>query len=30
MYLPHDSDPDIMYVFGTRAGAPTKPDWYTT
>src|SRR5258705_3737581 len=26
MYLPHD--PDIIYVFATKAGAPTNPDWY--
>jgi deazaflavin-dependent oxidoreductase (nitroreductase family) len=28
MYLPHDTDPDIIYVFATKAGAPTSPDWY--
>jgi deazaflavin-dependent oxidoreductase (nitroreductase family) len=28
MYLPHDTDPDIIYVFATRAGAPANPDWY--
>jgi len=28
MYLPHDTEPDIIYVFATRAGAPTNPDWY--
>ena len=28
MYLPHDSEPDIIYVFATKAGAPTNPDWY--
>ena len=28
MYLPHDTDPDIMYVFATKGGAPTNPDWY--
>jgi len=27
MYLPHDTDPDIIYVFATKAGAPTDPDW---
>ncbi len=27
MYLPHDTEPDIIYVFATRAGAPTNPDW---
>jgi deazaflavin-dependent oxidoreductase (nitroreductase family) len=28
MYLPHDTEPDIIYVFATRAGAPANPDWY--
>jgi deazaflavin-dependent oxidoreductase (nitroreductase family) len=28
MYLPHDPDPDIIYVFATKGGAPTNPDWY--
>jgi deazaflavin-dependent oxidoreductase (nitroreductase family) len=28
MYLPHDSEPDIFYVFATAAGAPINPDWY--
>jgi deazaflavin-dependent oxidoreductase (nitroreductase family) len=28
MYLPHDSERDIIYVFATKAGAPTSPDWY--
>ena len=28
MYLPHDVDEDIIYVFATRGGAPTHPDWY--
>ncbi len=23
MYLPHDTEPDIIYVFATKAGAPT-------
>jgi deazaflavin-dependent oxidoreductase (nitroreductase family) len=27
MYLPHDDD-DNIYVFATKAGAPTNPDWY--
>jgi deazaflavin-dependent oxidoreductase (nitroreductase family) len=27
MYLPHDAD-DNIYVFATKAGAPTNPDWY--
>jgi deazaflavin-dependent oxidoreductase (nitroreductase family) len=28
MYLSHDADPDVIYVFATKAGAPTNPDWY--
>ena len=28
MYLPHDTEPDIIYVFATMGGAPTNPDWY--
>ena len=28
MYLPHDTGPDIIYVFATKAGAPANPDWY--
>jgi deazaflavin-dependent oxidoreductase (nitroreductase family) len=28
MYLPHETDPDIIYVFATKGGAPTNPDWY--
>src|SRR2546429_9205592 len=28
MYLPHDTEPDIIYVFATKGGAPTHPDWY--
>ncbi len=28
MYLPHDSDPDVIFVFATRGGAPISPDWY--
>lgn len=28
MYLPHDTDPDIIFVFATRSGAPISPDWY--
>ena len=28
MYLPHDTRPDIIYVFATKAGAPANPDWY--
>jgi deazaflavin-dependent oxidoreductase (nitroreductase family) len=28
MYLPHDADENVIYVFATKAGAPTNPDWY--
>ena len=28
MYLPDDTDPDRIYVFATKAGAPAHPDWY--
>jgi deazaflavin-dependent oxidoreductase (nitroreductase family) len=28
MYLPHESEPDVIYVFATKGGAPTNPDWY--
>jgi deazaflavin-dependent oxidoreductase (nitroreductase family) len=28
MYLPHETEPDIIYVFATKGGAPTDPDWY--
>ncbi|MFB7053288.1 nitroreductase family deazaflavin-dependent oxidoreductase [Streptomyces vinaceus] len=28
MYLPHDTEPDTVYVFASKAGAPTNPDWY--
>jgi deazaflavin-dependent oxidoreductase (nitroreductase family) len=28
MYFPHDTDPEIIYVFATKGGAPTNPDWY--
>jgi deazaflavin-dependent oxidoreductase (nitroreductase family) len=28
MYLPHDTEPDIIYVFATRGGGPHNPDWY--
>jgi deazaflavin-dependent oxidoreductase (nitroreductase family) len=28
MYLPHETEPGIIYVFATRAGAPVNPDWY--
>ncbi|MEV0804275.1 nitroreductase family deazaflavin-dependent oxidoreductase [Kribbella sp. NPDC050281] len=28
MYLADETDPDIIYVFATKSGAPTNPDWY--
>lgn len=28
MYLPDEHDPDTIYVFASKAGAPTNPDWY--
>ena len=28
MYLPHETNPDSIYVFASKAGAPTNPDWY--
>ena len=28
MYLRHDADDDIIYVFATRGGTPRNPDWY--
>ena len=28
MYFPHDTEPDAIYAFATKAGAPTNPDWY--
>ena len=28
MYLPHETDPDIIYVFASKGGAPDHPDWY--
>ncbi|MBD0022475.1 nitroreductase family deazaflavin-dependent oxidoreductase [Gordonia pseudamarae] len=28
MYLPDDTDPDTVYVFASKAGAPTNPAWY--
>ena len=28
MYLPHDTQQDIIYVFATKGGAPSNPDWY--
>jgi deazaflavin-dependent oxidoreductase (nitroreductase family) len=28
MYLAHETEPDTIYVFATKGGAPTNPDWY--
>lgn len=28
MYLPDATDPDVIFVFASRGGAPTDPDWY--
>ncbi len=28
MYLADEQDPDTIYVFASKAGAPTHPDWY--
>ncbi|TVZ06635.1 nitroreductase family deazaflavin-dependent oxidoreductase [Trebonia kvetii] len=28
MYLPHETNPDSIYVFASKAGAPANPDWY--
>jgi deazaflavin-dependent oxidoreductase (nitroreductase family) len=28
MYQPDEQDPDTIYVFASKAGAPTHPDWY--
>jgi monoterpene epsilon-lactone hydrolase len=28
MCLPHDTDHNIIYVFATKGGVPTNPDWY--
>src|SRR5260370_30108958 len=28
MYLPHDTDDSVIYVFASKGGAPTNPDWY--
>lgn len=28
MYLPDERDPDVVYIFASKAGAPTNPDWY--
>jgi deazaflavin-dependent oxidoreductase (nitroreductase family) len=28
MYLPDAEDTNIIYVFASKGGAPTNPDWY--
>lgn len=28
MYLADETDPDVIYVFASKGGAPTHPDWY--
>jgi deazaflavin-dependent oxidoreductase (nitroreductase family) len=28
MYISHDTDQDTIYVFATKGGAPSNPDWY--
>jgi len=28
MYMAADDDPATIYVFASKAGAPTNPDWY--
>jgi len=28
MYLPDEGDPATIYVFASKGGAPTHPDWY--
>lgn len=28
MYLPDETDPATVYVFATKAGAPSNPAWY--
>lgn len=28
MYLADENDPSTIYVFASKAGAPTNPDWY--
>ena len=28
MYLPDDRDDSTIYVFATKGGAPSNPDWY--
>jgi deazaflavin-dependent oxidoreductase (nitroreductase family) len=28
MYMAEDTDPKVDYIFASKAGAPTHPDWY--
>ncbi|TDW22190.1 nitroreductase family deazaflavin-dependent oxidoreductase [Kribbella kalugense] len=28
MYLADETDPSVIYVFASKGGAPTNPDWY--
>ena len=28
MYLPDESDRDVIYVFASKGGEPSNPDWY--
>jgi deazaflavin-dependent oxidoreductase (nitroreductase family) len=28
MYMPDDQDPDTIYVFASKGGAPSHPDWH--
>jgi deazaflavin-dependent oxidoreductase (nitroreductase family) len=28
MYLPDETDDNVIYVFATRGGEPSNPDWY--
>jgi deazaflavin-dependent oxidoreductase (nitroreductase family) len=28
MYMPDDADNDTIYVFATKGGEPSNPDWY--
>jgi deazaflavin-dependent oxidoreductase (nitroreductase family) len=28
MYLPHETDDNVIYVFATKGGEPSNPEWY--
>ncbi|NUS45257.1 MAG: nitroreductase family deazaflavin-dependent oxidoreductase [Mycobacteriaceae bacterium] len=28
MYMADEQDPSVIYVFASKAGAPSNPDWY--